>query len=140
MRSVLPVLMLVALALGGCTQAGGGGGATNAKDFSGEEAKVAGVVSDLADDGSKRKPDAICNDLLASSLQQQIASAGSKCVTEMRKAIEDADGFDLKVADVSVDGKRARAQVKSTGKADAVTRTFAFVAEGGKWRISSFGK
>lgn len=137
MRSVLPVLVLVALALGGCTQAGGG--ATSAKDFSGEEAKVAGVVSDLGNDGSKHKPDKICNDLLAKSLQQRIAATGGKCVTEMRKAIQDADGFDLEVTAVTLKGRTATAQVKATGKGDSTTRALAFVAEGGKWRISSFG-
>jgi hypothetical protein len=136
MHRALAVTPLVALALAGCGQSSS---SSSSSDFSGEEAKVAKVIDDLSSDGKDRKPADICDELLAASLKQRITSAGGKCATEMRKAIEDADGFDLTVKDVNVTGKSATAQVRSTDDGKTLTRTFSLKAEGGKWRIEKFG-
>ncbi len=134
MRPAAVAPVLVALVLGGCGQTAG----STSKDFSGEEAKVADVVGNLASDGKKRKPADICDELLAKSLKDKIAATGAKCSTEMRKAIEDADGFDVKVTDVRVSGASARAQVEADNAGDTITRTFTLADERG-WRIADFG-
>jgi hypothetical protein len=127
--------LVAAAALGGCTQAT----TTSTKGFSGQEKAVAQAVADLSSNGSRKKAAAICANVLAASLRQQITAAGSSCPTEMRKAIDDADDFNLKVDSVQVNGSKATAKVKGTNRGKDVIRTFSFVREAGGWRISDFG-
>jgi len=139
MRAAAAVLgTLTVLALGGCTQTT----SSSSGDFSGEEKAVADKVADLADDGQRKKAADICDNVLARSLVDQVSAAGSSCATEMRKAIDDADGFTLDVTDVSIasGGTSATAKVEGTDRGEKVTRTFSFVKEDGNWRISGFGQ
>ena len=130
--------VLVVTVLAGCGQAGSSSSSAS-KTFSGEEKQVADTVDKLASDGRSRKAAKICDELLATDLQNQIKAANASCADEMEKAIEDADGFDLQVTDVTVSGASARAQVKSTDRGKDVVRTFQFAKEQGGWRIKSFG-
>lgn len=123
------------LFLVGCTQTE----TSSVGDFQGAERDVAQRVADLADAGTKRKPADICGGIVSEDLQTQIAQGGADCTSEMKKAVEDADDFDLQVEDVTVTGGTATARVKSTDRDRTVTRTFQFVREGGDWRIDSFG-
>ena len=123
------------LALAGCTQST----KTSTSKFSGESKAVAQKVADLASDGQGKKAAEICGSVVAGALRDQIAAAGSSCAEEMKKAIDDADGFDLEVTDVSVTGAKATAKVKGTSGGKDVIRTFSFVREAGGWRISAFG-
>ena len=76
-------------------------------------------------------------EFLAKQLVTEIKSAGSDCVTEMDRAIKDANDYDLQVTSVKVNGDNATAQVRQ-GK-DGQTATFTFVKEGGVWRASALG-
>ncbi len=138
MRPTAVVIPLLVLALAGCGQSGGST-TTDVGAFKGADAKVAQVIADLSEDGKGRKPGDICDDLLAKGLKQRIESAGAKCATEMRKAIEDADGFDLKVTDVEVNGTQATADVQSTDGGKKTTRKYTLRNESGTWRILRFG-
>src|SRR4051794_32146734 len=106
----IPVLaaVLAALLMAGCSQATTSGG-----DFKGEEKAVADVVADLSTAGSRRKPADICDKLVTADLKGQIAAGQRDCAEEMKKAVEDADGFDLEVEDVTIDGDSATARVRS---------------------------
>ena len=67
----------------------------------------------------------------------RLKAGGGDCVTEIKKAIDDSDDFDLQVRSVRVTGATAQAQVRQ-GSKGAVT-TFAFAKQGGAWRATSLG-
>ena len=53
----------------------------------------------------------------------------------MKKAIEDADDYELDVSDVTVTGSTATATVKRGD--DGATQTMEFTREGSDWRATS---
>src|SRR3954454_17983824 len=132
-----PILLLsaccVALAAGGCGQA------STAGKFTGEKETVATVVEDLQSDGQRKKADDICANLLTTALQDKVKAGSSSCAAEMKKALHDADAFDLDVQDVTVNGTTATARVKGKDEGDGVLRTFELEKVGADWRIASFG-
>jgi copper chaperone CopZ len=128
----LPLIAVVALS--GCGQVSSGTG-----NFTGDAKVVAQAVSDLSSDGSRSKPDDICAKLLSAKLRQAVTLGGAGCASEIKKAIEDADTFGMKVQDVKVAGATATARVKSTERSKDVFRTLSFVRESGGWKIDSFG-
>ena len=132
-RSLALPLVLAALA-SGCA-----GNASSAGDFQGEERQVADVVENLQSAGESGDAKAICDDILARSLSDQIKAAGSTCEQELDKAIKDADDFDLEVEDVTVEGNRATAKVKGRDRGADRVRTFEFQREGSSWRATSLG-
>jgi pyruvate-formate lyase-activating enzyme len=136
MRRTALVAATSVLFLVGCTTSPT---TTSTDDFEGEERKVAQTVADLAEAGSAREATDICGGVVADDLRETIAQGGSTCNDEMQKALEDVDGFDLEVKDVTVTGDEATAQVESADRDRRVRRTFRFVRVDGDWRISSFG-
>lgn len=105
--------------------------------FKGAQQDVVKVVDSLAQAGSRGDAKRICNDILAKQLVTELKSAGGDCITEMDRAIKDANDYDLQVTSVKVNGDNATAQVRQ-GK-DGQTATFTFVKEGGVWRASALG-
>src|SRR4051812_16189767 len=101
--AAVPALVLVCL-LAACGQP------SSASKFKGDEADVAKVVESLQTDGERAKADDICSKVLARALQDRIAVTGSTCGAEMKKAIEDADRFELEVQSVTVNGATASAR------------------------------
>jgi len=134
MRLAVLIALFAAMLLTGCTQT-----QTTSNDFTGERKQVADRVADLADDGQRKRADAICENLLADELVKQVSAAGSSCAAEMKKAIDDADGFDLEVTKVDINGSNATATVRSQDRGKNVDRTFEFVKQDGDWRITGFG-
>jgi hypothetical protein len=126
------VAVAATLALAGCTTAG-----TTSSNFSGTQGDVAKVVSDLATAGQRKDVAKICSSILAQSLIRQISAAGSTCQTEMKKAIDDADDFDLTVLSVKVHGTTATAVVRRGTSGPKAT--FTFVRQDGGWKATSFG-
>lgn len=134
-RSLAALPILLAALAAGCN-----GGASSAGDFEGEEKNVAEVVEDLQSAGETGDARAICEDILATSLSDQIKAAGSTCEQEMDKAIKDADDFDLDVEDVTIQGDRATVKVRGgDGEAEQV-RTFEFERERSSWRATDLGE
>ena len=127
-------LGFAALSLAAC-----GPATTNTAKFTGEQRNVAQVVADLQKDGQGNKADDICTDLLSKDLQERIKAAGSTCGAEMKKAIQDADGFELDVRTVTVNGSSATAVIHGSDQGKGVTRTFTFVKQADGWRIKDFG-
>jgi outer membrane murein-binding lipoprotein Lpp len=128
----LTVVLVVTLALAGC----GAQAQTSSVDkFQGADREVAQQVEDLESDGKRGKAEDICSDILAKSLVDELNTAGTDCTTEMKKAIEDADDFDLEVLDVKVTGDEATATVRRGD--DGPTETMAFTREGSSWRATA---
>jgi len=123
--------VLVVLTLAGCTQAE----PSSVENFTGTEGQVAQQVEDLERAGKRGQPEDICSDILAKALVDELKAGGTDCTTEMQKAIEDADDFDLEVLDVNVTGTTATARVRR-GE-DGPTETMQFTRENGKWRATA---
>jgi hypothetical protein len=130
MKRVLALLAVLVLA--GCGQEAD---PSSADRFQGEERAVAEKVDELQEAGDGRDAEAICSDILARSLVQQLEAAGVKCVDEMEQAIDDADDYDLDVQDVTVSGSTATARVKRGD--DGPTETMEFAKESGQWRATA---
>jgi hypothetical protein len=131
MKRVALVLLLVAVT--GCgTQA-----STSSVDkFTDKDQKaVAQQIEDLASAGKRNKPDDICSNILSQELVSQLNAAGTDCATEMSKAIEDANEFNLTVEKVTVNGNTATAEVKQGD--DGPTETMEFTREKNSWRATS---
>jgi hypothetical protein len=125
--------LIVSVAVVGCTSTGTG----SSTKFTGSQADVAQVVSDLQQAGQRKDAQKICTQILSQALVREISDAGTSCQQEMKKAIDDADDFDLTVQRVSVNGNQATAAVRRGDKGPIAT--FRFVREGGGWRAASFG-
>jgi hypothetical protein len=135
MRRALVALALTLAVLGtGCAAA-----SSSSKKFSGEQGKVADKVEKLQSAGESRDAKAICDDVLAKDLRDQIAAPGSTCENEVDKAIKDADDFKLEVEAVKISGGTATAQVKGRDRGSQRIRTFTFVREGSDWRATDLG-
>ena len=130
---VVPVLLPLVLALAGCTTQGQTSSVDNFTNP--DQRAVAQKVEDLEDAGKSNKPDDICSSILAKNLVSQLDAAGTDCPTEMKKAIEDANDFDLEVEKVTISGTTATAEVKR-GQ-DGPTEKMEFARENGDWRATS---
>jgi len=131
MKRVALVLLLVAVT--GCgTQA-----STSSVDkFTDKDQKaVAQQIEDLASAGKRNKPDDICSNILSQELVSQLNAAGTDCATEMSKAIEDANEFNLTVEKVTVNGNTATAEGKQGDDGRSETREF--TREKNAWRAGS---
>ena len=130
MKRIAPALLVV-LTLAGCTQSE----PTSTDNFTGAEAQVAQKVEDLETAGKRSNPEDICSDILAKELVDQLKAGGTDCATEMQKAIEDADDFDLEVLDVTITGTTATARVRRGD--DGPTETMEFTRENNQWRATA---
>src|SRR3954447_106913 len=126
----------VLLAVAGCGAQAPSSSADKFKDP--DQKAVAQKIEDLASAGRRGKPDDICSDILAQSLVTQLNAAGTDCATEMQKAIEDANEFDLQVQKVTVNGDTATAEVKQGDKGP--TETMQFTREKNDWRATSLSE
>jgi hypothetical protein len=130
---LLPLALAAALA--GCGQA-----ATSTNSFKGTEKDVAQTIEDLQSDAQSRKSSAICSDVLSRALADKLKAGSNDCAGEMEKSVGDADDYELKVTDVTVNGTTATAKVESRrGDKKNATTTYTLVNEGGDWRLSDFG-
>lgn len=126
-RVVSVVLAGLAVGAAGC-----GGEQRDEVSFSGADAEIADVVSDLQDAAEQDEVTRICRALVAEPL------AGSECADRVQQAIDDSDQYALDVRAVDVTGDTATARVVvGTGDAER-TATMRFVRQGGTWRISAF--
>jgi hypothetical protein len=130
----LPAALLAALALAGCGAQKHDAGVAR---FKGEQRRVAQVVADLGTSADSRDTAAICGRLLARSLVDRIAAGPLDCEQEIKKSLEDADGFDLTVQRVTVVGPNVATALVSDKQRR--TSTLALVREGRGWRLASLG-
>jgi hypothetical protein len=133
-RSLLALPLVLAALAAGCA-----GGASSSSDFQGEEKKVADQIEKLETAGKSGNAKEICTEVLAKSVSDQIAQAGSSCEEELDKAIKDADDFSLDVEDVTINGNTATAKVKGKEGGKDQVRTFEFERDGSDWRATNLG-
>jgi hypothetical protein len=131
-RAAIAAALAVALGVAGCTSTN-----TSTAKFTGAQGQVAQVVADLQQAGQRKDAQKICTQIVSQALVRQLSDAGTSCQSEMKKAIDDADDYDLTVKSVTVKGSQATAVVRRG--TDGPTATFRFVREGGGWRATSFG-
>ena len=132
-RAAIAAALALPVAVTGCTATG----SSSSSKFTGAEADVAKVVSDLSTAGKRKDAQKICTEILSQQLVRQLSDAGTSCAAEMKKAIDDADDFNLDVQSVDVKGNKATAVVQRGS--DGPKATFSFVRESGGWRATSFG-
>jgi hypothetical protein len=133
-RIVTAAALVAALGVAGCSTTGSSSSSTK---FTGAQGDVAKVVSDLQQDGQRKDANKICAQILSRKLVDELSQAGTSCEQEMKKAIQDADDFDLNVQKVTVNGSSATAVVRRGD--NGPTSTFRFVREGGTWKATDFG-
>lgn len=132
MKRVVLVLLLLAAVAGCGTQSS----KSSADKFSNPDEKaVAQKIEDLESAGKRGKADDICSDILAKSLVTQLDAAGTTCGSEMKKAIDDANEFNLTVEKVTVTGNNATADVKQGDSGP--TETMRFTKENNQWRATA---
>lgn len=135
MKRVALALLLTAAVAGCGTQSQ----KSSADKFTnGDEKAVAQQVEDLEAAGRRGKADDICSNILSKTLVDQLDSAGTTCATEMKKAIDDANEFNLTVEKVTITGSDATAEVKQGD--DGPTETMKFTKEGGQWRATALSQ
>ncbi len=131
MRARPLIIAVLAAGFAGCGGAGSGAG-----DFEGVEGDVAEAIERLQTTGTRQESaDEICRDLLTQDLVRRLAADGSTCETEIRQAIADADLFDLRVTDVSIEGDTATAEVVSAAGDSRAEGTVGLIRERGDWRV-----
>ena len=121
------------LALAGCGTTSQSSSVDNFSDP--DEKAVAQKIEDLESAGKRNKPDDICSDILSAKVVSDLGSAGTDCATEMKKAIEDANDFDLDVTKVTVNGDTATATVRRGS--EGPTEEMQFAREKGGWRATA---
>ncbi len=127
------LLCLLALVVAGC----GGAARDSAKEFKGEEQKVAAVVEALEDAARKDDPDTVCAKLFTDSRLAVLKEQGTNCKTGVKDSFEDADSFDITVDDVTISGTAATAKVTAGTGSKKKTETLELKRDGAVWKIDS---
>jgi Putative lumazine-binding len=138
LRSLLPLVLVLAVALAGCTTR------TTSNDssgkFRGEQRLVANTVEDFESAASKGDQDKICRDLLAKALVAQYAQHGGTCEKVVDGTLKDTDSFGLTVEKVDITGADAAVRVKADRGKNDIQQFMSLVKQGQAWRISVFGR
>jgi hypothetical protein len=125
-----PVLLVaVAAALAGC----GSSGPT-------DDELVAGTVSAFGRATAAKDYRTLCDRLLAPSLVDKVEQVGLPCVQAMQKALGGVRDPRLTIGDITVQGDRASAQIRTSASGQAPSRdTLELERVKGSWRIASLG-
>jgi hypothetical protein len=124
-------LCLVAIAVTGC----GSAPRDSAKQFKGEERKVAAPVEALEKAARANEPATVCAKLLTDRLLRQLKQQGTSCRTAVKEAFKDADNLDLTVDDVTIEGDSATAKIISGKGSKEKTDTLELARDGASWKI-----
>jgi len=103
-----------------------------------DEQKVRETLSRFAHASREKDYQALCDDLLATSLVEQLRTADQPCEVVWRIGLSEVRNPTLAVQDVKIDGDEATAQVDSAAAGQRPLKTkILLVQEDGDWRISS---
>ena len=120
-------IALAALALAGC----------GSREPSDEE-KVRTTLTAFADATAKKDYQRLCDEIFARELLRGISEIGLPCEVAMRQSLKDVENPRLTVGRVSVDGKRASAEVRTSAEGQPPSRdTVRLVKVENSWRVSS---
>lgn len=102
-----------------------------------DDKEVRGTLEHFAQASRDKDYQALCDDLLSSTLVAQLRTADRPCEVVLRIALGDVQNPTLEVRSVKIDGDKATAEVHTTAAgqqpADAKIR---LLREGDGWRIS----
>jgi hypothetical protein len=138
--AALPPIVLAAAALapGGC----GTTPSNSADHFKGPQHDVAQAIDDLVTAAQRADARKICDQLLTPALRghlDQLARQtrrGADCADELKKSIQDANAFDVKVLSVQVAGATATARVRTNVPHGADPVDVLTLANQRGWRLS----
>jgi hypothetical protein len=137
--ALVPVVLAYSLlGVGACGQAQ----KADTDKFEGAEKDVAEAVFEFRDAVAKRDEGKICDTYFTAALKEEVASKGkaagrgSTCAKAIEDSIADIDATDIEVTDVTIEGTKATAKIKTDlSKGDDPTDTIVLADEKG-WRIS----
>ncbi len=124
---------VLALTATGC----GGAASDSAKEFKGEQAKVAAVIEQIEKAAREDKPDVLCEKLLTEARLALVQKLGTNCKTGVKDAFKDADSFDLTVEKITISGASATAKVTSGRGSNEKSDTLELKREGTAWKVDS---
>lgn len=135
-RRALGVLAAAGLAL--CLAACGST-TSSSKSYKGEKQHVAEVISEFQSDATTRNAEKICKELLAASVHERLKANGSDCEKTIKRQLEQVDSTSITVQEISIEGAKAQAKVKSIVYGKEKPGTISLVREKDAWRISDLG-
>jgi glycine/serine hydroxymethyltransferase len=124
---------LLALTATGCA----GAASDSAKEFKGEQAKVAAVIEQIEKAARADEPDLLCDKLLTEARLALVQKLGTNCKTGVKDAFKDADSFDITVEKVTISGDSATAKVTSGRGSNEKSDTLELKREGTAWKVDS---
>jgi hypothetical protein len=124
---------VLALTATGC----GGAASDSAKEFKGEQAKVAAVIEQIEKAAREDKPDVLCEKLLTEQRLALVKKLGTTCKTGVKDAFKDADSFDITVEKITISGDAATAKVTSGRGSNEKSDTLELKREGTAWKVDS---
>jgi hypothetical protein len=130
------ITLLAAVALAGC---GPAAEQDAAEEFTGPPREIVATVEALQEAAAARDAQAVCSNLLASTVQDALSASGTPCAEAVEDALVATDVSELEVPrdGVQIQGEQARVRVEvgdREGAADTVT--FAMVREGRDWKLA----
>ncbi|HEV2819807.1 MAG TPA: hypothetical protein VGW11_04810 [Solirubrobacteraceae bacterium] len=134
-RRAALTLLLAATAIAGC---GTGTEEDSTERFSGPAREVVATVETLQEAAGARDAQAICSNLLATSVQDALRATRTPCAEAVEDALTATDVVDLTVppGGVQLQGDQARVRVEVGDREGAsAPATFAMVREGANWKL-----
>lgn len=130
------ILPLAAAAIAGCA---GGAAQDSTEDFSGPAREVVAAVESVQEAAGARDAQAVCSNLLATSVQDALRATRTPCAEAVEDALVATDVVELTVprGGVQIQDDRARVRVEVGDREGATeTVTFAMVREGHNWKLA----
>jgi hypothetical protein len=127
MRRALPLILVVALA--GCGE----------REASPEE-QVRETLTALADGTAKKDYQRLCDEVFSKDLLDGITRIGLPCEVAMRNAIGNVENPRMTIGRITIDGKKAKAEIRTSAQGEAPSRDVVELVETTEgWRVSSLG-
>jgi hypothetical protein len=130
------IILLAAAALAGC---GPAAQQDSAEEFSGPPREVVATVEALQEAAGAGDAQAVCSNLLATSVQDKLRATRTPCAAAVEDALTATDVSELQVPSdgVQIEGAQAKVRVEVGAREGAIdTVTFAMVREGRNWKLA----
>ena len=103
-----------------------------------DEEEVASTLDDFAEAIREKDYQALCDDLFADDLVEQVRSVGLPCEVALRQGLGEVRGPTLTVGEVEVSQDAALAEVRTGAQGQQPSQdTVRLVREDGEWRVAS---
>ena len=106
-----------------------------------DEAQIRSTLGEFQRATAEGDVAALCDRILAPDLVETVESIGLSCETAIGRAFGDVEDPRLSIGEVSVDGDRATAQVRSSARGQEPSEdAVELVRLDGAWRVASLGE